>query len=70
MIETENRLMLEMEWVRGGSLKQLIETRRKLNKEFSDEEASSLIKGIAQATEYIHSKNIIHRDIKPGLLAK
>lgn len=33
---------------------------------FSDEEASGIMKSLLTAVKYIHEKNIVHRDIKPG----
>jgi len=66
VIETETRFFLVMELVEGGSLKAFMEERFKLGKSFTDEEAATLMRAIFSAVQYIHSKNIVHRDIKPG----
>ena len=50
-----------MELVKGGSLKSLMDKRRR----FSDEEVSTLLKSILKAVEHVHSKNFVHRDLKP-----
>lgn len=34
---------------------------------FSDEETSQIMKSVFTAVKYIHEKEIVHRDIKPGL---
>ena len=55
-----------MELVKDGQLKTLIEDRAKEGKTFIDEEAAAIMKGIISALKYIHSKDVIHRDLKPG----
>ena len=44
-----------------GKLSSLISKR----KQFTDEEASQIIKCIFEAVEYIHNNGIVHRDLKP-----
>ena len=60
-IETSNQLLIKMEYIKYGSLKQWIKGREKI----SEEEASIIISKILSAIEYLHSKQICHRDIKP-----
>ena len=43
----------------------LIEAKKKM-KNFTDYQASLIIKQILLAINYLHSNNIIHRDLKPG----
>lgn len=50
-----------MEYVEGDSLDVHLQKKMKL----SDEEASLIIGQIADALAYLHSKDILHRDIKP-----
>jgi len=67
--ENFDYLFLVMELVEGGTLKDLIEEKY-YSKEpfFKDSECSLIIKNILEGLYYIHSKKIIHRDIKPGIL--
>lgn len=38
------------------------------NEHYSEQDASKLIRQIVHTVEYVHDKNIVHRDIKPGAL--
>ena len=60
-IETNNQLMIKMEYIKYGTLKNWINNRENIN----EEEASTIIGRILSATEYLHGKQICHRDIKP-----
>ena len=64
--ETEKRMFLVMELVKDGQLKTLIDDHAKDNRSFTDEQAATIMKGILLALQYIHSKDVIHRDLKPG----
>ncbi len=59
--EYEGMHYIVMEYVRGRTLKQLIQKRGAL----SVEEALFIMKQLASAIKAAHDKNIIHRDIKP-----
>ena len=59
--EVDNRHYIVMEYVRGRTLKQLIQIRGALHKE----EAVGIMKQLVSAIAHAHSKDIIHRDIKP-----
>lgn len=58
---SENRHFIVMEYIRGKTLKQLIQLRGALHKE----EAVSIMKQLLSAVAEAHRHNIIHRDIKP-----
>lgn len=51
---------LVMELLTGGSLAELIKSRR-----LDNEQAARLFEQIAEALDYAHSKGIVHRDLKP-----
>ena len=70
IIETETQFFLVMECLHGGHLKSLMRARLEKKQKFSEEEASTIMQGITSALEYIHSKDIVHRDIKPGIFFK
>jgi serine/threonine protein kinase/Tfp pilus assembly protein PilF len=53
---------LVMEWLDGRTLYDELKLRGSL----SVERASRLLDQICAAVEYAHSKNVIHRDLKPG----
>lgn len=57
-----------MEKMEGGTLAQLIREHKDNNRKFTDIEASTLIRSLLEAVNYIHQFDIIHRDIKPGEL--
>ncbi|MEG2799163.1 MAG: Stk1 family PASTA domain-containing Ser/Thr kinase [Erysipelotrichaceae bacterium] len=59
--ESENRHYIVMEYVRGRTLKQLINQRGALHKE----EAVEIMIQLTSAVQHAHENNIIHRDIKP-----
>jgi serine/threonine protein kinase len=53
---------LGMEWMRGGSLHDLIVTRRSLG----ESEALSIILQVLKGLAAAHEKGIVHRDLKPA----
>ena len=67
IIESETRVFLVMELVNGGQLQEYIEERRKQGIPFTDEEVSTIMRSIFSALQNIHSKDVIHRDLKPGI---
>ncbi len=50
-----------MELLSGGELFERIRTRC----DFTEREASSIMKSLISAIQYMHSQNIVHRDLKP-----
>lgn len=59
--EFDDQNYIVMEYVRGRTLKQLINQRGALDKT----EAVDIMKQLVSAVAHAHEKNIIHRDIKP-----
>jgi predicted Ser/Thr protein kinase len=51
-----------MEYVEGGSLRQIIERRRRLPLA----EALSIFRQVAEALDYAHGLSVVHRDVSPG----
>lgn len=66
ILESDTKIFLVMEWVKGGRLMDFISERNKLHNPLTDQEASLVMKSILSGVEYIHSKDILHRDLKPG----
>lgn len=60
-IETNLKIYIIMEFIKGGTLRHLIETKRS----FSENEACIIIEKLLSVIAYIHSKNVCHRDVKP-----
>jgi MAP/microtubule affinity-regulating kinase len=60
VFETEKYILLVMENVLGGDLLTFIKKRTKL----PEKTARFIFKQLLQSLKYIHSKNIVHRDIK------
>ena len=58
--ETENYIFIIMENIAGGDLLSFVKKRTKLNEKV----CKYIFKQILEAIKYIHSKNIVHRDIK------
>lgn len=59
-IHTEKSLVIVMELCAGGDLLNYVRRRRRLKEPV----ARKIFKQIVEGLRYIHSKNVIHRDIK------
>ena len=60
--ESEKYIFIIMEYISGGTLQSFVKKRRKLN----EKTAKIFYKQIIESIKYIHSKNIVYRDIKLG----
>lgn len=53
-----------MEFCEGGDLKELIDERYYAEKKFNKREIVEILSQLSEGISYLHTKNIIHRDIK------
>ena len=58
----ENEFYNVMEYAKGGELAAYISEKKVLG----EKEAKRIFMQLHEAIKYIHSKNVIHRDIKPN----
>lgn len=58
-------LFLVQDYIEGESYWQILNSRLKQGRVFSEEEVIQLLLQILPVLEYIHSQNVIHRDISP-----
>jgi len=61
VFETEDKIIMVMEHMKGGELFDYVVDRGTL----SEEEASNILRKITSAVAHMHSQGIIHRDLKP-----
>jgi 5'-AMP-activated protein kinase catalytic alpha subunit len=59
-LETSKYILIVMEYVPGGDLLGFVRKRTKLN----ENTARFIFRQIIESIQYIHSQNIVHRDIK------
>jgi len=62
----ENTYYLVMEYISGGTLKELLEGLAAKNGRLPLEKAVNIIIQVGEALAYAHARNMIHRDIKPA----
>jgi len=62
VLQDEDRSILVLEYVPGGSLQDLLEREGRLPRGRALEVAGDLLRGLAA----IHARGIVHRDVKPG----
>ncbi|KAI1889829.1 hypothetical protein AGOR_G00166960 [Albula goreensis] len=60
VFETPRRMYMVTELCEGGELKEIL----KKKKQFTEEETRHIIHSLAEATVYLHKKDIVHRDLK------
>lgn len=57
----KKRILLVMELMEGGELFEYITERQ----QFTEQEASQVLRQVAMAVQYCHSRSVAHRDLKP-----
>jgi len=62
VIEDDAKIMLAMEYLSGGCLRNYL--KKRAHKKVSEEETKIYFGQIIQAVKYLHSNNIYHRDLK------
>ncbi|MGM3304403.1 protein kinase domain-containing protein [Anabaena sp. WFMT] len=67
-IGTKDFFFLVQDYVEGANYYQLFEHRQSQGKSFSEEEVVNLLHNILPVLTYIHSLDIVHRDISPDNL--
>ena len=63
--ESEGRLLLVQDYVEGKNYRNLLLDRLKQGQTFSENEIFALMQQLLPVLTYLHSHNIIHRDISP-----
>ncbi|NMF60476.1 serine/threonine-protein kinase [Pseudanabaena yagii] len=63
--ESEGRLLLVQDYVEGKNYRNLLLDRLKSGQAFSENEIFALMQQLLPVLSYLHSHNIIHRDISP-----
>ncbi|XP_060875679.1 serine/threonine-protein kinase Chk2-like isoform X2 [Metopolophium dirhodum] len=61
-IDTTDAIYITLEYMPGGTLKQLIENTKRLK----ESESKIILYQVARAVQYLHNRSIAHRDLKPG----
>ncbi|MTJ07686.1 serine/threonine-protein kinase [Anabaena sp. UHCC 0204] len=67
-IGTKDFFFLVQDYIEGDNYYQLFEQRQSQGKSFSEEEVINLLHNILPVLTYIHSLDIVHRDISPDNL--
>ncbi|MEJ1929071.1 serine/threonine-protein kinase [Nostoc sp. NIES-2111] len=67
-IGTKDFFFLVQDYVEGDNYWQLLEQRQSQGKAFTEQEIITLLQQILPVLSYIHSQNVVHRDISPDNL--
>jgi len=59
--ETQNSFWVVMEYMEGGTLDQAVKAYS-----FEESQIAYVIRDVLKAVEYLHSENLVHRDLKSG----
>ncbi|MBH8561600.1 serine/threonine protein kinase [Nostoc sp. CENA67] len=67
-IGSKDFFLLAQDYIDGDNYSQLLEKRQSQGKAFSEEEIITLLQNILPVLSYIHSQDVVHRDISPDNL--
>lgn len=59
-------LYMAMQYIQGANLDYVLNSYRQSGEVIEPQDAVRIVREISAALDYIHSKGIIHRDVKPG----
>ena len=63
--ETEDKMYVIMDLATGGTLEDLINSRKKSQNPFTLEEIVKILDQLIFGIKYLHNENVVHRDLKP-----
>ncbi|QSJ14964.1 serine/threonine protein kinase [Nostoc sp. UHCC 0702] len=67
-IGSKDFFLLAQDYIDGDNYSQLLEKRQSQGKTFTEEEVITLLQKILPVLSYIHSQDVVHRDISPDNL--
>ena len=67
-VESQKRIFILLELMEGGDLSRYIKERKKSHNYFRESEVQGVMAKLLAGISYLHSKNVVHRDVKPGSL--
>jgi serine/threonine protein kinase len=62
LFDTTDKLYFVLEYMRGGALYEVLSDRRI---QYNEQRASIILRDVLSGLEYLHERNIVHRDVKP-----